>query len=155
MVIGNTPGTSLALAEERIRGYKNFANKLWNIARFILENTKGETMAGGFPERNKFDETLRTERRALLKDVTGDMENLRFHLAAEKLYHYVWHNLADKVLEESKVIFEKGNEEEKARRRQFLLHTLDKILKALHPFMPFVTEEIWSMMPMENKSLLM
>ncbi|OGI95697.1 valine--tRNA ligase [Candidatus Nomurabacteria bacterium RIFCSPLOWO2_01_FULL_42_17] len=154
MVIGNTPGTSLALAEERIRGYKNFANKLWNIARFILENTKGETMAGGFPERNKFDETLRTERRALLKDVTEDMENLRFYLAAEKLYHYVWHNLADKIIEESKVILETGTNEEKTRRKQFLLHTLDMILKTLHPFMPFVTEEIWSMMP-SKKNLLM
>ena len=154
MVIGNTPGTSLALAEERIRGYKNFANKLWNIARFILENTKGETMAGGFPERNKFDETLRTERRALLKDVTEDMENLRFYLAAEKLYHYVWHNLADKIIEESKVILETGTNEEKTRRKQFLLHTLDMILKTLHPFMPFVTEEIWSMMPSKKNLLI-
>ncbi len=154
MVVGNTPGTSLALAEERIRGYKNFANKIWNITRFILENTKGEKLENGGKQGDKFDEILRAEREALLKDVTEDMENLRFYLAAEKLYQYTWHRLADKIIEESKTILEKGTEEEKARRRQFLIHTLDKILRALHPFMPFVTEEIWSMMP-DRKNLLM
>mgnify|MGYP001557969201 CR=1 FL=1 len=154
MVVGNTPGTSLALEEDRIRGYKNFANKLWNITRFILENTKGEKLENDFPDKNQFDEKIRAERKLFLEDITMDMENMRFYLVAEKLYHYTWHTFADKIIEESKIILEKGGDEEKARRKQFLLHTLDKLLKVLHPFIPFVTEEIWSMMP-NRKNLLM
>ena len=91
----------------------------------------------------------------LLIEITDDMENYRLYLAGEKLYHYVWHRFADEIIEESKTILEKGSPEEKARRKQFLIHTLDKILKVLHPFMPFVTEEIWSLLPVENKNLLM
>jgi valyl-tRNA synthetase len=92
LVIGNTPGTSLALATDKIKGYKNFANKLWNIARFVLsQENKGELA----PE-------LTQEFDALAKDITIDMENYRFYLAAEKIYHYVWHRFADEIIEESK-----------------------------------------------------
>jgi len=140
---GRDSNVSRQTMNERAKNYRNFNNKVWNIARFILQNTEGEKLENGFPERNKFDETLRVERQALLEDVTEDMENFRFYLAAEKLYHYTWHTLADKIIEESKVILEKGSPEERARRKQFLIHTLDKILKALHPFMPFITEEIY------------
>lgn len=155
MVVGNTPGTSLALSEDKIRGYKNFANKLWNIARFIIENTKGEKLESNLQEANQFDDILRANRESMLKDVTADMDNFRFYMAAEKLYHYTWHTLADEVIEESKKIFESGSEEEKSKRKQFLIHTLDKMLKALHPFIPFVTEEIWSLLPNKSDKLLM
>ena len=145
LVVGNTPGTSLSLSEDKIRGYKNFANKLWNIARFILENTQEETLETGFSAYTEGDAKLREERHALLLDVTKDMESYRFYLATEKLYHYAWHTLADKIVEESKVILEKGTVVEKKSRAQLLLHTLDKMLKSLHPFIPFVTEEIWQL----------
>jgi len=154
LVVGNTPGTSLALSEDKIRAYKNFANKLWNIARFVLENTEGVNIKDGFPERNEHDEKLRLERRSILEDVTKDMEEYRFYLAAEKLYHYTWHTFADKILEESKTVFADGSDEAKVRRKQFLLHTLDALLKALHPFMPFVTEEIWQVMYKGEKMLM-
>ncbi len=154
LVVGNTPGTSLSLSEDKIRAYKNFANKLWNIARFILENTEGTDMKDGFPLRNEHDEKIRSERRSVLEDVTRDMEEYRFYLAAEKLYHYTWHTVADKILEESKMIFTTGSDEAKSRRKQFLLHTLDALIKALHPFMPFVTEEIWQLM-YDGKKILM
>ena len=145
LVVGNTPGTSLALSEDKIKGYKHFANKLWNIARFILENTEGETVEGGFSEYTERDAVLREERHDLLVAVTTDMENYRFYMAAEKLYHYAWHTLADKILEESKAILRNGSPKERKSRQQLLLHTLDKLLKALHPFIPFVTEEIWQL----------
>ncbi len=136
MVVGNTPGTSLALAEERIRGYKNFANKIWNIARFVLENkTEGDVQ-----------KELKEEFESLAKDVTEDMDNFRFYLASEKIYHYIWHRFADEIIEESKT---------KVELKPSLLYILENSLKLLHPFMPFVTEEIWSMMPIENKKLLM
>jgi len=153
LVFGSTPGTDQLWAEDKVRGMKNFANKLWNIARFVLENTEDEEYEG-FPDKNKYDQALREERRELLKDATSDMENFRFYLAAEKLYHYVWHRFADEIIEESKEILKSENKEEKTRRKKFLMHTLDYMLKALHPFMPFVTEEIWSTIPWSKNELL-
>lgn len=155
MIVGIGPGADAKFDIQKVKAYSKFANKLWNVARFILENTDGVSLEDGFADRNKFDESLRAERQVILEDITKDMENLRFYLAGEKLYHYTWHTLADKIIEESKTILEKGGAEEKSRRRQFLLHTLDKILKALHPFMPFITEEIWGMMPGKKQKLLM
>ncbi len=153
LIFNSAPGIDQAWAEDKVRGMKNFANKLWNIARFVLENTEGEKFEG-FPDKNEFDKSLRKERRELLADITSDMENFRFYLAAEKLYHYVWHRFADEIIEESKKILKNGTEEEKLRRKKFLMHTLDYLLKALHPFMPFVTEEIWSMLPWKEGVLL-
>ncbi|MEK7143452.1 MAG: valine--tRNA ligase, partial [Patescibacteria group bacterium] len=101
LIVGNTPGTTTALYEDKIRGYKHFANKLWNIARFVLENTKSMGNEKKI-ELNKTDATLEKELLALIKEVTEDMENFRFYLAGEKLYHYLWHTFADKILEESK-----------------------------------------------------
>ena len=157
LIVGNTPGTDTNISEDKIRGYKNFANKLWNIARFILESTKGETLESGFSAYSSADMKLREERHGILADVTKDMEAYRFYLAAEKLYHYAWHTLADTVIEESKEIFRSGAPEEQKSRKQFLLHTLDKVLRALHPFIPFVTEEIWQLwkQPEEKEGMLM
>jgi valyl-tRNA synthetase len=154
LIMGAAPGNDLRLDENRIRGYKNFANKIWNIARFILENTQGETLDGGFPERNELDAVLRAERKTMLEEVSANIDKFRLDLAADQLYQYIWHELADKIIEDSKQVLKDGSDEAKARRKQFLLHTLDKLLRALHPFMPFVTEEIWSDMP-NRKDLLM
>lgn len=145
LVVGNTPGTSLALSENKIQGYKHFANKLWNIARFIIENTSSSSSPSSEGELEGGDVMLAEELNVLLIDVTNDMEAYRFYMAAEKLYHYAWHTLADRILEESKKLFEAGTEKEKKSRKQLLIHTLDKLLKALHPFIPFVTEEIWQL----------
>ncbi len=157
LLVGNTPGTSLSLSEDKIRGYKNFANKLWNIARFILESTEGEQLKPEFAAYTPTDAALREERDSVFADVTMDMETYRFYMAAEKLYHYTWHTLADKILEESKTILENGAADEKRSRKQLLLHTLDKTLRALHPFIPFVTEEIWQLwkQPTERTGMLM
>jgi valyl-tRNA synthetase len=143
LIVGNTPGTDTKISEEKIRGYKNFANKLWNISRFVLENTAAFPYDPAFTAYTDADQKLREERHALLVDVTEDLEEYRFHLAAEKLYQYVWHEFADKILEDSKKIFLGGSADQKSSRAQFLIHTLRKMLAALHPFIPFVTEEIW------------
>ena len=107
MIVGIGPGADAKFDIQKVKAYSKFANKLWNIARFILQNTEGEKLEDGFQERNEFDEALRAERRALLEDVTEDMENFHFYLAAEKLYHYVWHTLADKIIEnyQAKIIY--------------------------------------------------
>lgn len=152
LIIGNTPGTDLALREDKIKGYKNFANKLWNISRFIFENTGGADRTAPFTEA---DAALRAELDAIVTDVTTDLEAYRYYLGGEKIYHYVWHRLADEILEESKSILIGSDAAAKASRQALLLSLLDTSLRLLHPFMPFVTEEIWAHLPKEEQDLLM
>ena len=143
LTIGNTPGTDSKMAEDKIKGYKNFANKIWNITRFILESTKEIKYNQNFNAYSEADKKLIKERGDFIKDITKDMEEFRFYMAGEKIYHYTWHTLADIILEDSKKIFNEKNEEAKTSRKQFLIETLRTSLIVLHPFMPFVTEEIW------------
>lgn len=151
LIVGNTPGTDTRMSEEKIRGYKHFANKLWNITRFILtESTKTD-------ERTPLaesDELLLRRFNELAEDVTKDMEEYRLYLAAEKLYHYTWHELADVILEESKPILSGGDSKARASRVAVLETILEKLLRLLHPFMPYVTEEIWAHLPQTSQLLL-
>ncbi|OGG76456.1 valine--tRNA ligase [Candidatus Kaiserbacteria bacterium RIFCSPLOWO2_01_FULL_55_19] len=162
LVVGNTPGTDMRMSEDKIKGYKHFANKLWNIARFVLTNASEEkngskTWPSG-PERDHFsprEHELLTELDTLAKEMTDDIENHRVYLAAEKIYHYVWHTLADKIIEESKPLLAGTDSVKKESRQTLLLRLLDQSLRLLHPFMPFVTEEIWQSMPTKDAPFLM
>ncbi|MEK7645038.1 MAG: valine--tRNA ligase [Patescibacteria group bacterium] len=162
LIVGNTPGTNLALSEDKIRGYKNFANKLWNISRFVLESTSGQGATTAFAYDPVFsawseaEKALTAERDALVAEITKEMDDNKFYLVAEKLYHYIWHRFADVILEDSKTILGSAapsaapttaTPADKTSRAQFLLHTHRAILKTMHPFIPFVTEEIWSLLP--------
>jgi len=128
LVVGNTPGTDLNLDPQKIGAYKKFANKLWNIARFVLSQERA----------GEIKQELKTEFDAMAADITKDLEEYRIYMAAEKLYHYVWDRFAAEILEESK-----GKPEYAAS----LYYILENSLKLLHPFMPFVTEEIWQSLP--------
>ncbi|MEK7500433.1 MAG: class I tRNA ligase family protein, partial [Patescibacteria group bacterium] len=92
------------------------------------------------------DKQLLQELVDIAKDVTGDYEEYRFHLAAEKLYHYLWHRFADTIIEESKSILAGEDEHAKQSRQQLLMYILKNSLIMLHPCMPFITEEIWQHM---------
>ncbi|MEI6280859.1 MAG: valine--tRNA ligase [bacterium] len=153
MVVGNTPGTSLSLSEDKIKGYKNFANKIWNATRFVLDNTKNFQIPTN-PEYDEEDKKSDEELRVLMKEITKEMDEYKFYIVAEKLYHYFWHTFADIIIERSKKKILNNTNADSAK---VLLYTqLTTLLKALHPFIPFVTEEIWSMMPhSKNKQLLM
>jgi valyl-tRNA synthetase len=169
MVVGNTPGTSLALAEERIRGYKNFANKIWNAARFVLENTKDFNEKEEIKIENEHQEYI-NEWNNLASEITKEMDEYKFYIVAEKLYHYFWHTFADVIIEDMKgqllasgdpsrgkgvAVFHSKEAHGKVESAKYtLFYLLKEQLKALHPFMPFITEEIWSMLP-ENRGLLM
>lgn len=142
LIIGNTPGTDLALSLDKVRGYKHFANKLWNITRFVLE-CFDEAPITEKPELTEEDTKWLTALSALSQEVTEDIEQFRFHLASEKLYHYVWHSFADKMIEECKLRFKNSSDEDTNSARYTLAVTLTTILKLLHPFTPFVTETIW------------
>ncbi len=149
LVVGNTPGTDLNLDVQKINAYKKFSNKLWNITRFILSEVDDANL-NKKPTITKPDEKLLTNLQTIAVDVTNDITKFRFHLASEKLYHYAWHELADIILEESKAILS-GDNAEAALSRQYTLYTiLTTTLKLLHPFMPFITEEIWQSLPEQD-----
>lgn len=150
LVVGNTAGTDLNLDPQKIGAYKKFANKLWNITRFVLES--------GFvtekPVLSDVDQRLLEQLDAISSEVTDDLENFRFHLASEKLYHYLWDEFAAVVIEESKEILKNGGHTAESRK-WLLSHVLSTSLKMLHPFMPFVTEAIWQKLPQKDSDLLM
>ncbi|MES2416211.1 MAG: valine--tRNA ligase [Patescibacteria group bacterium] len=147
LVVGTAPGTDSKVSEDKIKGYKNFANKIWNITRFVLDNVSEDNF------ENEVENELTKEFKKIIEDITADMENYRFHLASEKIYHFIWHRFADELIEESKEIIKAGGE--KAEERKNTLVSIWKdCLKVLHPFMPFVTEEIWSILPIKDRNLL-
>ena len=141
LVVGNTPGTSLALSENKIKAYKHFANKIWNASRFVLEHTSDlSKVTFDAKDLGKIDQKILAEFEELSKDITTDMENYRFYLAAEKIYHYFWHTFADILIEQKKSDPDK----------RILRILLEEQLKILHPFMPFITEKIWSALKKDN-----
>jgi valyl-tRNA synthetase len=148
MIVGNTPGNDLKLDENDIRGYKKFANKVWNASRFVLGNIEDFnllTVANYDEEDKKSEEELNI----LIEDITKEMNEFRYSIVAEKLYHYFWHTFADIIIERSK---KKILENKNAISAKTLVYRhLDILLRTLHPFIPFVTEEIWSMMPKKNE----
>jgi valyl-tRNA synthetase len=154
LIVGNTPGTDSKWSDDKVKAYKNFANKIWNITRFILDSAKEISYDADFNNFTDEDKKLIEERDTFVKDITIDIEEFRFYMAGEKIYHYAWHNFADIILENSKGIFNSEKVDAKVSRKQFLFSTLIIILKILHPFMPFLTEEIWQSIT-DGKSMLM
>lgn len=143
LIIGTGPGNDSKLSEDKIRAYKLFSNKLWNITRFVLENTESSD-ANEKPELTGGAIDIEAQFETLKKEVSEDINEYRFHIAGEKLYHYVWHTFADVIIEDFKREIREGNDQKKKEVKWFLRHVHKEILKLLHPFMPFITEEIWS-----------
>lgn len=159
LVVANPAGSDTALSESKIKGYKNFANKVWNITRFVLTSAEG-ARCDASQITSDADKTLLKEFADVATDITSDMEAYRFHLASEKIYHYIWHRLADEILEESKPIIggidtPAPDAAAKASRQHTLLSILRDCVRILHPFMPFVTEEIWQDVKLDDEPLLM
>lgn len=154
LIMGMAPGTDSKISEDKVRGYKNFANKLWNIARFVLENTPTDGVAEKpslTPEDSEDIEALN----ATILEVTKHLDEYRIDLAADTAYHYVWHTFADVIIEKSKNDLKGEGSERKAAVQWKLYTILTASLKLLHPFMPFVTEEIWSHLPKKETEILM
>lgn len=151
LIIGAAPGTDIKLSEDRVRGYKHFANKLWNITRFVLESTHDMDIDAKLSES---DAKLVVEAEELVKNASKNIDAFRLDLAADEIYHFVWDRFAAEIIEESKAILKEPGEARASRQR--MLHTILLIsLKALHPFMPFVTEAIWQKLPQKDAALLM
>jgi valyl-tRNA synthetase len=151
LIIGAAPGMDTKLAEDRVRGYKHFANKLWNITRFVLESTADMEKDASL---NETDAKLVAEAKELAKAASENIEKFRLDLAADAVYHFVWDRFAAEIIEESKAIIKSGGAA-KASRQKMLSEILMISLKLLHPFMPFVTEAIWQKLPQKDAELLM
>ena len=150
LIVGNTPGTSLALDENRIRGYRNFANKIWNASRFVLMNLE-DFNTSRKPTLSAADKKILVALSKVAKDATKLMDDFKFYKASELVYHYFWHTFADKIIEAQKPRLQGKDVKAKAASQYILLEILQTNLKLLHPFMPFITEEIYQKLPLKNK----
>ncbi len=161
LVVGNTPGTDMRMSEDKIKGYKHFANKLWNIARFVLDNTSDFDQKLNLVPLEKLSAEYYGFQFAELDfikkicvEITADIEEYRIYMASEKIYHYIWHGFADVTIENSKKLL--AMDKETRWVTQYMLQEVfSTYLKLLHPFMPFITEEIYQSMPTKDAEFLM
>ena len=158
LIVGNTPGNDPVIYEEKIKGYRNFATKIWNASRFVLMNLDGYNANIKIQLSAKDKKTIKDFQKTA-KEITKEMDEFRFYVASEKIYHYFWHTFCDKIIEEQKPrlypLSPSGSsgraKKEKAASQYLLITLLSESLKLLHPFMPFITEEIYQQLPIKNK----
>ncbi|HKB88138.1 MAG TPA: valine--tRNA ligase [Patescibacteria group bacterium] len=150
LIIGAAPGNDIKLSEDRIRGYRNFANKVWNITRFVTESESINTKSDKSVKTD--DEWILEELKKTTLSVTKNLDKFKLNEAAEEIYDFVWHKFADIYIEKTKT---KDGDNFGVRESAvpILQQVLEQSLKILHPFMPFVTEQIWH--EMENDDLLL
>lgn len=142
------PGMDLSLSEERMAGYRTFVNKIWNAARFVLMNLE----EAGPEQKNEVtlvDRWIRSRLNYIVSEINDSLTEYKFYEAADKIYHFVWHEFCDWYIELVKSQLKEGNKTTQA----VLMDVLDQIMRLLHPFMPFVTEEIWHHLPFAERSL--
>ncbi len=143
------PGMDLALSEERMAGYQAFANKIWNASRFVLMNLGQDRPSVREGELTLADRWIRSRLSAVTAELGASLEQYKFYEAADLIYHFIWHEFCDWYIELAKVGLREGNKTTEA----VLADALDRILRLLHPFMPFITEEIWQQLPGAGKSI--
>jgi valyl-tRNA synthetase len=149
-----SPGRDIKLAEERIEGYRNFSNKIWNAARFSLMNLDGPRTAIPPSERTFPDRWILSRLNQTIQSVTSELEAYRFDRAANALYQFIWHEYCDWYLELIKPTLQNSASPEGSGTRQTLVETLETTMRLLHPFMPYLTEEIWHTLPHQGESIV-
>ncbi len=157
LVTGSTPGNDMRFSDDKVRAARNFANKLWNAARFVRMNLP-ESFEPGLPETDDFelsDKWAISVYNDLVQQVTDNLERYEFGLAAQKVYEFIWDVLCDWTIEIAKTRFTGENHKDADTARRVLVWLLTGALKLLHPFMPFITEEIYSSLPGNEGSLML
>lgn len=149
-----SPGRDIKLAEERIEGYRNFANKIWNVARFALMYLNGSRAPLPPTQRTFPDRWILSRLNHTIHTVTAELESYRFDHAATALYQFVWHEYCDWYVELIKPVLQTPDHPDGASTRHTLVETLETTLRLLHPFMPFITEEIWQAIPHQGESIV-
>ncbi len=149
-------GRDIRLAEERIEGYRNFANKLWNAARLVMSNLDGydPRLARSAPP-SLADRWIRSRLNAAIGAVRKALDRYRFNEAASAIYQFLWHEYCDWYLEIAKrALYRADAPAQRARTQVTLVEVLETTLRLLHPFMPFITEEIWQRLPHAGESIM-
>ncbi len=149
-----SPGRDIKLAEERIEGYRNFANKIWNAARFAHMYLDGPRESRSQTERPFPDRWILSRLNHTIETVTTELDAYRFDRAANALYQFVWHEYCDWYLELIKPALQDPGHPDGPATRRTLGETLETTMRVLHPFMPFITEEIWQTLPHEGDSIV-
>ena len=156
MVTGNSPGNDMRFYVERCEAMRNFANKLWNASRYVQMNLAENTPCG-LPATDKLeiaDKWVLSKLNSLIADVTENMEKYELGVAIQKIYDYIWDTYCDWYIELTKARLYSEDAERKQTAMQVLVYVLDQVLRLLHPFMPFITEEIWQSIPHEGEALI-
>jgi len=155
LATGNSPGNDMRYIPERVEASRNFANKIWNAARFILMNLeKGEVKDLNCLKLAVEDKWILTKFNALVCEVTENLEKFELGLAVSKLYDFIWDIFCDWYIEICKSRLFADNKEEKDTACSVLTYVFNGTLALLHPFMPFITEEIWQSMPYSGEALM-
>ncbi len=155
LATGNTPGNDMRYSAERVEASRNFANKLWNAARFVLMNLDENEPAPYVPSDLALeDKWVLSKFNNVVKEVTENLDKYEIGLAVSKLYDFIWDVYCDWYIELCKVRLNGDDEKAASTARGVLVYVLSNTLKLLHPFMPFITEEIWQALPHEGESIM-
>ncbi len=155
LATGNSPGNDMRFLPEKIEASRNFANKLWNANRFILMNLDEDEPAPHIPKNLATeDKWILSQFNNLVKAVTNSLENYELGIAVQNLYDFIWDVFCDWYIEIAKIRLNGDNEEGKKTAKAVLVYVMSNTLKLLHPFMPFITEEIWLALPHDGESIM-
>ena len=154
LVTGNSPGNDMRFYTERCEAMRNFANKIWNASRFLMMNLTIDKCQ--LPEKLELeDKWILSKLNRAVAEITDNMDRYELGVAAQKIYDFIWDDYCDWYIELTKTRLQGEDEDSKARAQQVLCYVLTEMLKLLHPFMPFITEEIWQALPHEGDFLMM
>ena len=155
LVTGNSPGNDLRFSQEKVEASRNFANKIWNASRFILMNIDGQDVPNQLPEKLALeDKWIVNQFNQVVKEVTDNLEHFEIGIAVQKLYDFLWDELCDWYIEIAKIRLQSSDESAAQAARQVLVWVMTGTLQLLHPFMPYITEEIWQALPHEGESIM-
>ena len=154
LVTGNSPGNDMRFFTERCEAMRNFANKIWNASRFLMMNLTIDKCE--LPEKLELeDKWILSKLNRAVAEITENMDRYELGVAAQKIYDFIWDDYCDWYIELTKTRLQGEDEDSKVRAQQVLCWVLTEMLKLLHPFMPFITEEIWQALPHEGDFLMM
>ncbi len=155
LATGNSPGNDMRFSDDRVKASRNFANKLWNAARFVLMYLGEDYKYEGLPENLLIeDKWIISKANSLAKEVTENIDKFELGIAVQKLYDFIWDVFCDWYIEIAKIRLQGEDEQAKADVKAVLVFVLTYILKLLHPFMPFITEEIYQAIPHDTESIM-
>ncbi len=156
MITGNSPGNDMRFYVERCEAMRNFANKLWNASRYVLMNL-GEDARSVLPGQERLtiaDKWVLSKLNTLIREVTENLEKYELGIAVQKVYDFIWDTYCDWYIELTKARLYSEDAQQKQTALEVLVYVLDQTLRLLHPFMPFITEEIWQSLPHEGDALI-